>query len=101
MNRKKSNHASTYRIKIQGVLKSSLADWLGDITVVPQEHGETLLVGQFTDQSALRGLLDQLWNLNFTILSVERLENQNEQNPHQAEQERTSTANSESPRRRT
>jgi hypothetical protein len=86
MNSKKSNHASTYRIKIQGVLKSPLADWLGDITVVSREHGETLLVGQFADQSALRGLLDQLWNLNFTLLSIERIENATEQEPQQAKQ---------------
>ena len=84
MNGKKSNHANTYRIKIQGVLKSALADWLGDVTVVPQEHGETVLVGQFTDQSALRGLLDQLWNLNFTLLSVERIVNAIDQEHQQA-----------------
>jgi hypothetical protein len=37
-----------------------------------QEHGETLLMGWFADQAALRGLLDHLWNLNFTILGIEQ-----------------------------
>lgn len=76
MNGKKSNHASTYRIKVQGVLKHPLADWLGDIQVIPQEQDTTLLVGQFVDQPALRGFMDQLWNLNLTLLSAERIENE-------------------------
>jgi len=76
MNGNKRNHASTYQIKVQGILKNPLADWLGDIQVIPQERGTTLLVGQFADQPALRGLLDQLWNLNFTVLYVERIENE-------------------------
>ena len=72
----RANAANTYHIRIRGVLTHPLADWLGDIQVLPQEHHETLLVGQFTDQAALRGLLDQLWNLNFTILSLERIGNE-------------------------
>jgi hypothetical protein len=101
MNGKKANHTSTYRIRVQGVLKSPLADWLGDIQVISQEHGATLLVGQFADQPALRGFMDQLWNLNFNLLSVERIENQTEQNSHQTEQERTSKANLERRKRPT
>ena len=89
MDLKERDHKSTYRIKVKGVLIYSLADWLEDLTVLPQEHGETLLVGQFADQPALRGLLDQLWNLNFTLLSVERIENQNEESPRPTRQEST------------
>lgn len=65
-----------FRIRIEGALDHPIADWFGDITVIPQENGETLLVGQFVDQPALRGLLDQLWNLNFAIVSFERFENE-------------------------
>ncbi len=89
MNEKKANHTSTYRIKIQGVLRSPLADWLGDLQIISQEGGTTLLVGQFADQPALRGLLDQLWNLNFVLLSVEQIENQSEQYSPQPEEEGT------------
>jgi hypothetical protein len=71
------NPSETYRIRIKGVPDHSLADWLGDLQVLPQEHNETLLVGKFADQPALRGLLDQLWNLNFVVLEVERIENEN------------------------
>ena len=70
---------STYRIKIQGLTSSAFADWLGTITVIPQENNQTLLIGRFADQAALRGLLDQLWNLNFTILYLERMEHEHNQ----------------------
>jgi hypothetical protein len=87
MQERTEDHASAYRIKILGVLKPPLVDWLEDLQVIPQEDGATLLVGQFADQPALRGLLDQLWNLNFILLSVERIEPQSEQNLPQIEQE--------------
>ncbi len=75
----KKDHGNMYRIRIEGSLDRPIADWFGGITVIPQESGETLLEGQFVDQPALRGLLDQLWNLNFTILSFERFENEHKE----------------------
>jgi hypothetical protein len=79
MNGKKANHETVYRIRVRGVANYSLTDWMADIQVLPQENGETLLIGRFADQPALRGLMDQLWNLNFTLLSAERIENEAEQ----------------------
>ncbi len=69
--------ANTYRIRIKGVLDHTVADWFGDMIITSQANGQTLLVAQFADQPALRGFLDQLWNLNFTVLSLERIENEN------------------------
>ena len=74
MRPKESGQANLYRIRLKGVLNHPIVDWFNDITIIPQENGETLLVGQFADQPALRGLLDQLWNLNLTILAVEKIE---------------------------
>jgi hypothetical protein len=79
MAQKNTASGSTYRIRLKGILLHSMTDWFGEITFIPQENDETLLVGQFPDQPALRGFLDQLWNLNFTVLSVERIENENHQ----------------------
>jgi len=70
---------NTYRIKIKETLEPGVMDWFDDLTITPLESGGTLLAGPFPDQSALRGFLDQLWNLNFTVLSVERIENGNHQ----------------------
>jgi len=72
---------NTYRIRLKGSLDHRIADLFGDFTITLLESGETLLVGQFTDQSALRGLVDQFWNFNVTVLSVERIENEKPQDP--------------------
>jgi putative acetyltransferase len=73
MDRKGSGLQTTYQIRIKGIVNRSIATQIDDISIIPQENNETLLVGTFIDQPALRGLLDQLWNLNLTILSVERI----------------------------
>jgi hypothetical protein len=62
-----------YQIRIKGIVNRSIAGLIDDMILLPQENNDTLLVGTFIDQPALRGLLDQLWNLNLTILSVERV----------------------------
>jgi hypothetical protein len=69
-------HSDTYRIRIKETLDRHFDDWLGEVEVIPQGNGETLLVSSFTDQPALRGFLDQLWNLNITVITVERIENE-------------------------
>ncbi len=74
----KHNHKgprNQYCIRVKETLDCKLDDWLGDLKVIPQSNGETLIFGSFIDQPALRGFLDQLWNLNITIITVERIEN--------------------------
>jgi hypothetical protein len=88
MNHKKLNHAQTYRIKLQGTLDPGSMDWFGDIIVIPQENGETVLVGRIRDQAALRGFLDQLWNLNLTVLAIERIKPQDNVSPDQKKEGR-------------
>ena len=63
-----------YCIRVKGILNPMMVGWLENITIIPSEPDETEVVGEFVDQSALRGFLDQLWNLNVTILSVENVE---------------------------
>jgi hypothetical protein len=75
MSQKKNEQDRVYRIRLKGILNRSMIAWFGGISILPGEHNETLLVGHFRDQAALRGFLDQLWNPNFTILSVEHIEN--------------------------
>jgi len=71
---KRVNRDSMYQIRIREKLDFSLANWMDDISVIPQKNGETLLVGKYVDQSALRGLMDQLWDRNFTVLALEILD---------------------------
>ncbi len=77
MDENHANQSATYHIRVKETLEGRYANWLGDVDILPQENGETLLVSSFPDQPALRGFLDQLWNLNITVITVERVENEN------------------------
>lgn len=63
-----------YRVKIRETLRQPITDFMSGFHVETLENGETLLVGLFTDQAALRGFLNQMWDRNCTVLLVEQLE---------------------------
>jgi len=92
MGQKHVSQGSTYQIRLEEVLFHPIAAWFGDITMIPQENGGTLLIGQFADQSALRGFLDQVWNLNLTVVSLERIENGEQQYSDPRDAAQTETA---------
>lgn len=73
MDQNDSSSQTTYQIRVKGIVNRSLASLIDDLSILPQENNETVLVGMIVDQPALRGLLDHLWNLNLTILSVESI----------------------------
>ncbi|UCF96869.1 MAG: hypothetical protein JSV89_17070 [Spirochaetaceae bacterium] len=66
-----------YRIRVQGHLDPGWSKWLGDMTIVCEQPAEgspcTVLAGPVTDQTALRGILTRLWDLNLDIISVNRI----------------------------
>ncbi len=64
------NDTPIYQIRIQGQIDESWSDWLGGLAITPQPDGETLLSGSIVDQAALHGILDRLYAMNLTILSV-------------------------------
>jgi hypothetical protein len=70
----KSNQPTIYCIKVQGVLDETWADWLGGMQVTYEAQGNappiTTLAGPISDQAALRGILNTLWDLNLVLLSV-------------------------------
>jgi hypothetical protein len=74
-----SKQLDTYQIRIKGALNPAITDFLGDIIIIRQENGDALLHGKFPGQSALRGFLDHLWNLNFNVLSVEKIDAEKDQ----------------------
>jgi hypothetical protein len=65
--------AAVCEIKVRGRVEEAWFDWLGGVTMTfepePGGPGTTILTGSL-DQSALRGLLCHLWDLNLTIVSV-------------------------------
>jgi hypothetical protein len=72
--------APTYRIVVEGRLDESWSRWLGDLRVqveagLPGGPVSTL-TGSVADQAALRGILTRMWNLNLKVLSVTRLQSE-------------------------
>jgi hypothetical protein len=65
--------AMIYQIRVEGQLDESWSEWLGGLTITQQANGETLLSGRIPDQAALHGILDKLYGMNLTLISVLRL----------------------------
>lgn len=66
-----------YEIKVKGHLDMSWSTWLNCVAVTFEvdecdQTPVTVLTSLITDQSALRGLLNKLFDLNLTILSVNK-----------------------------
>jgi hypothetical protein len=72
-----SDERAKYQIRVQGRLEPQSAARLGDMTLAVQEgEGQpvvTDLTGWIADQAALMGVLEQLYALGVTVVSVERL----------------------------
>ena len=74
---------AVYQILLQGRLPRSgwnavagmAVEVTGDVTLTAGEEPVTVLRGEVADQAALCGLLNQLYDLQLTILSVVRLDN--------------------------
>jgi hypothetical protein len=67
-----------YRIRVLGFLDESWSDRLGGLRITAcspkdQEGPVTELVGQVRDQAKLAGVLNSLYELHLTLLSVEDL----------------------------
>ena len=67
-----------YQIIVQGCLDLSWSDWFEGMEITNETGKDAQLIttlnGNIEDQSALRGILSRLWDLNLTILSVKRVE---------------------------
>ena len=66
----------TYQIKMEGKLDEGWSDWFSGMTVTFEGGSApiTTLTGAVADQSALRGILAKIWDLNLTLISVNRSE---------------------------
>jgi hypothetical protein len=73
MDPKHEGKQTVYRIRVEGQLDQSWSGWFSGMTVSFQD-GVSTMTGPITDQSALRGLLSKIWDLNLTLISVVRLE---------------------------
>ena len=73
-----SKESPRYRIVVQGELDDSWSEWMGDVSLdrFDRVHGSgnSTFLSEIPDQAALRGLLNKIWDLNLTLISVNRQE---------------------------
>ena len=66
--------ATPYLITILDRLDEKWADWLDGrvVRIEPPDEGKnlTLITVLVPDQAALRGIINKLWDLNLTLISV-------------------------------
>jgi hypothetical protein len=69
---------SIYQIKIHGMLDQHWLSWLNNMEASIELDSDgnplTVLQGVVGDQSELRGLMMKIWDLNRTLISINRLE---------------------------
>lgn len=66
-----------YQIKISGLLDERWTGWFNQMQITTEMIGNgnpiTVLTGPLADQVALRGLMTRIWDLNFELISVQRI----------------------------
>ncbi len=71
------DHPGTYHIVIAGHLHADWSERLGCMVITNEENAagevKTILHGVLTDQSALLGVLNTIYDLGYPLLFVERI----------------------------
>lgn len=66
-----------YRIRVHGQLSANWSSRLGEMSITVRQAASrlpiTTLTGEVTDQAALLGVLNTLYDMGFPLLRVERL----------------------------
>jgi hypothetical protein len=68
---------TVYRIRVKGHLPPEWSEWFDDMTITLEPDGDTILSGPVMDQPALHGLLIKVRDLGLTLISVDRVEDDN------------------------
>ena len=75
----------TYEICLQEALEPRWTEWFAGLNLRPTAGGGTTLCGPLPDKAALHSLLNRIYDLNLTILSVHCL---NAGEAHHSEEQR-------------
>ncbi len=73
----KNRNDKYFEIRVKGHLDESWSEWLEGLELKLLDNGEMVLSGQIEDQSALMGVLDKLYRLNLTLLSLNQVNSNN------------------------
>ena len=69
---------ATYQIRVLGKVPESYADSFSGLTISYNKLEEeviTTLIGKMIDQSALSGVLNSLYDIHMSVLSVKKMNN--------------------------
>ena len=76
--REEPDKRGTYEIRVKGILDRKWSGWFNGMAITFGQASDgsplTTLTGTVADQAKLRGLLSKIWDLNLTVLSVNRIE---------------------------
>ena len=64
-----------YQIVIAGHLDKQWEEWFAPLKLTQLSNGTTHLCGWLADQGVLFGILNKLYRLNLTLLSLNKIEN--------------------------
>src|SRR5919112_6876938 len=65
-----AREATSYRIRIAGLLDDHWSDWFGGFTITRNDDGTTCLTGSVADQAQLHGILAAVRDIGATLLEV-------------------------------
>ena len=68
----RADQPAAYRIEVRGSIGTAWAAGLEEAVI--EQRADRSLIDIIVDQAALRGLLCQLWDLNFTVIAVNCIE---------------------------
>jgi len=75
---KQKQEGIQFEIIVRGRVKEDWSHWLGNIFIEPFDNvgkGQTTKIfGVIADQAALRGLMNQIWDLNLVIISYQQMD---------------------------
>lgn len=59
-----------YRVRVKGQLGPQWSEWFGEMSITPEENGDTTISGPVVDQPALHALLVRVRDLGLTLVSL-------------------------------
>ena len=62
-----------YEIRVKGHLDETWVHWFSSLIIVNEASGEATLTGAVRDQAELAGLLNRIFDLNLTLVAVNRI----------------------------
>ena len=84
MDRVKFEGPATYRITVRGFLRETKSDILAGMRITSESRGDqkpvSTLIGRLMDQAELSGVLNTLYEMHLSILSVEVVEEEEKSN---------------------